>query len=222
MRTPGAPHESAIDALYEQMSAGIGCWAVDSFGRRRRLPAGRWLGGSASTPADRFADEVVVGACTEPTLDLGCGPGRFTAALTRRGIPALGVDLSAVAVEMTTRRGGFALRGDAFAPLPGRGGWGRVLLADGNIGIGGDPVRILRRARELLTPAGLVIAEVDPAQSGFRTEHVRWESDHIVGAWHSWSRVGSDAVGGFAAAAGLRLIDSIVVSGRSFTAMCIA
>ena len=32
------------------------------------------------------------------------------------------------------------LRRDLFAPLPGEGRWHHVLLADGNIGIGGDPV----------------------------------------------------------------------------------
>lgn len=214
--------ESDVDELYGHMFAGRRCWIVDSFGRRRPLPAGRWLGGQASTPADRFADEILLRACAEPTLDLGCGPGRLTAALAARGVPALGIDLSAAAVEMTTRRGGVALRGDVFAPLPGRGGWARVLLADGNIGIGGEPIRMMRRARELLAPGGLVIAEVDAPQTEIRVERVRWESDHLAGAWHPWARVGSNSVGGIAEAAGLYVIESIMVSDRFFVAMRIA
>ncbi|WP_405139523.1 methyltransferase domain-containing protein [Nocardia sp. NBC_01388] len=202
------------------MSSGRRCWIVDSRGHRRLIPAGRWLGGEVSTPADRIADATILRGCTEPTLDLGCGPGRFTAELATRRVPALGVDLSAAAVEMTTRRGGIALRGDVFAPLPAEGGWGRVLLADGNIGIGGDPVRMLRRARELLAPGGLVIAEVDSPQREIGAESVRWESDRMVSAWHLWARVGANMIGGLAEVAGLRLIESITVSGRFVVAMC--
>lgn len=213
------PHEDGIDALYGRMASGRRCWIVDSFGRRRPLPAARWLGGQASTLSDRFADEILLGACTEPTVDLGCGPGRFTAALAARGIPALGVDLSAAAVEMTTRRGGLALLRDVFAPLPGRGGWARVLLADGNIGIGGGPIRMLRRARELLAPGGLVIAEVDSPQIDIRIECVRWESDGTVGAWHPWARVGCHVVADLAEIAGLHLVESIAVSGRFVVVM---
>ena len=33
-----------------------------------------------------------------------------------------------------------------FEPLPGEGRWGTVLLLDGNVGIGGDPVALLERA----------------------------------------------------------------------------
>ena len=36
---------------------------------------------------------------------------------------------------------------DVFDPLPGEGRWETALLADGNIGIGGDPVALLRRLR---------------------------------------------------------------------------
>ena len=44
------------------------------------------------------------------------------------------------------RRGGAALRRDVFAPLPGEGRWYTALLADGNVGIGGDPVALLQPA----------------------------------------------------------------------------
>ena len=70
------------------------------------------------------------------TLDLGCGPRRFTASLQQRGFPALGVDTSRAAVELTRQRGGTAIHADLFAPLPAEGCWEQILLADGNIASG--------------------------------------------------------------------------------------
>ena len=45
---------------------------------------------------------------------------------------------------------------------PATGRWQTVLLADGNVGLGGDPRRVLRRAAELLRRGGRCIAEFDP------------------------------------------------------------
>ena len=104
--------------------------------------------------ADAHFDEAVVGMCDGPTIDLGCGPGRLVAHLIRRGVPALGVDLSPAAIGLARRSGAPALRRDVFGPLPGTGRWHTVLLADGNVGLGGDPWRVLRRAAELLRQGG--------------------------------------------------------------------
>jgi len=49
------------------------------------------------------------------------GPGRFVAALAARGIPALGVDISAAAVQMTIQRGGTALHRTCSRRCPGTG-----------------------------------------------------------------------------------------------------
>ena len=152
-------------------------------------------------------------------MDVGCGPGRFTAALTDRGLPALGVDVSATAVDMTLRRGGMALHRDVFAALPGCGVWSHVLLADGNIGIGGDPVRMLERARQLVVPDGWVIVEVDSLPVGVCRDYVRWETDHSVGRWFPWAHVGGDAASTLADAAGLRLVSALDVSGRYIVVM---
>ena len=54
------------------------------------------------------------------------------------------------------------LRRDVFARVPGEGRWSHVLLADGNIGIGGDPLRLLERAAGLLAAGGTVLVETDP------------------------------------------------------------
>ena len=50
-----------------------------------------------------------------------------------------------------------------------------MLLADGNVGLGGDPWRILRRARELLSRGGRCMAEFDSATEGIRVGWVRLE-----------------------------------------------
>lgn len=183
----------------------------------------RWMGGPESTPQDRLADEHVLGLCSSrPTLDVGCGPGRFTASLQERGLPALGVDTSAAAVEMTRRRGGTAICRDLFAPLPAAGNWAQILLTDGNIGIGGNPVRLLRRAAELLAPDGIVIAEIDAPAHLVCYEVLRWETEQHLGQWFPWSRVGADAVGGVAHAAGFAVTHAVDICGRVFVVLSAA
>ncbi len=157
--------------------------------------------------------------CRGPTIDVGCGPGRLAAALAARGVPVLGVDISAAAVEMTAQRGAPALQGDVFDAMPGGGHWHRVLLADGNIGIGGDPLRMLSRARQLLHPEGQVVAEVDARATGVSTSIQRWETDHCVGRWFPWAHVGSDAARSLADAAGLVVTAAMERSGRCIVTM---
>ena len=62
---------------------------------------------------------------------------------------------------MTLRRGGQAIHHDVFAPMPDATTWTHALLADGNIGIGGNPVRLLQRVRQLLHPRGRIVADVE-------------------------------------------------------------
>ena len=135
--------------MFDQALQGRPSWLDLPGTAPRELSVARW-----QADADG-GDSVLLDACTGPTLDVGCGPGRLVAALLgRRQIQALGVDVSPVAIRRTTERGGIAIRRDVFDLLPGEGRWQHVLLADGNIGIGGDPAALLRRVRQLLSPAG--------------------------------------------------------------------
>ena len=124
--------------LYDRALDGERCWVRHADGEIRNLPVRRWLGGQGAD--DRF-DSAVVKLCSGPTIDLGCGPGRLVTELVRRGVPALGVDQSATAVALARRGGAPVLRRDVFESLPATGRWQTVLLADGNVGLGGDPLR---------------------------------------------------------------------------------
>jgi SAM-dependent methyltransferase len=204
-----------VDPIYWAGASGAMCWARNHRGHIRELPMTRWIGGPNTAHHDRLADEQVLRYCSQrPTLDLGCGPGRFTAALQQRGSAALGVDTSRAAVELTRVRGGTAIHADLFAPLPAEGRWEQVLLTDGNIGIGGDPVRTLGRAADLLAPGGIVIAEIDPPTTVVCHELLRWETEHHVGQWFPWSRVNADVLGDIAVAAGFLVTNIVDVQAR--------
>jgi SAM-dependent methyltransferase len=149
-------------------------------------------------------DRWLLDRCCGPVIDLGCGPGRLVAALASRGVPALGVDLSAVAQRLCRRRRTPMIRRDVFGPLPGAGTWGHVLLADGNIGIGGDPLRLLRRAVQLLRPGGSVLVETDAVPDVLWRGKVRVRTAAGTGAALPWAFAGADALDGLGATLGLR------------------
>ncbi len=105
-------------------------------------------------------DETVLAGLTGPVLDVGCGPGRAVLALVHRGVMALGTDSSPRAVAVARRAGVSVLQLSVFDRVPGVGRWRTALLLDGNLGIGGAPVRLLQRLGDLLAPGGEVVAEV--------------------------------------------------------------
>ncbi|MGI8710863.1 MAG: class I SAM-dependent methyltransferase [Acidimicrobiales bacterium] len=140
-----------------------------------------------------------------PVLDIGCGPGRLVVALAERGVPTLGVDASRVAVGRAVRRDAPALVRSVFDPVPGAGRWRSALLFDGNIGIGGDPARLLQRAAQLLAPGGRLLVEIGPPGVGLHRFHARVERGGARSSWFPWARVGVDAIEALAAGSGFRL-----------------
>lgn len=177
-------------------------------GSRRRLPVDDW------TREPDAADHALVGLCRGATLDIGCGPGRLTAELTARGHVTLGIDLVHEAVRQTMRRGGTALRRDVFGPVPGEGRWETALLADGNIGIEGDPIALLRRVRRLLTGGGRVVVEVAPPGAPSARLTARLACGCSTSAPFPWAVVGIDDVPGLAVRTGLAEVDRVHVAGR--------
>lgn len=164
-------------------------------------------------------DGALLARCTGPTLDIGCGPGRLTAALARRGVTALGIDVSAAAVRLAQARGADAVVQDVFAPLPDDRSWRHTLLADGNIGIGGDPARLLSRCRDLLAPGGSVIAEVEaPGTRGWRGR-VAITDDHRTSDPFAWAVVGADDLAPLAERAGLAVAETWTEENRWFACL---
>lgn len=165
-------------------------------------------------------DGGLVERCTGATLDVGCGPGRLAAAAGARGLPVLGLDISPTAVRIARRRGALVLQRSVFGRVPGQGRWQHVLLADGNVGIGGDPAALLRRCGQLAAADGVVFTEVDPPGTPTRICAVRIES---ATGRHSetfpWAHVGADRVESVADRAELRLSELWMEAGRWFAAL---
>lgn len=180
---------------FEPGLLGQRCWLELAGGTRIELPIERWRA------RPERGDDLLLRHCTGPTLDVGCGPGRLTVELMHRGVIALGIDVSAVAVDLTRAKGAPAIRRDVFGRLPGEGRWRHVLLADGNVGIGGNPVRLLRRVAELLRTGGSALVEIDPPGSGLRQDRVRVSGSRS--GWFAWAWLGADAVERTAREAGL-------------------
>lgn len=109
------------------------------------------------------------------------------------------------------------LQGDVFAPLPDEGTWATALLFDGTLGIGGDPVRLLRRCRALTGDNGRVIAEVEPPGVGWRPVRAWFEHHGGRGPVFDWAIVGGDAIAEVAAPAGFHVSGlETLPSGRWF------
>lgn len=176
---------------------GLRLRAVTRHGATIALPVARWLG-----PPTAAEDEALAGV-EGPALDIGCGPGRHVAALHRRGVLAVGVELATDAARLARSRGALVIEGSVFSPLPGEGTWRSALLLDGNIGIGGRPRTLLRRVCSLLAPEGHALVELDPPGVPATQHEVRLEAGDQVSAWFPWATMGADAVEGVAGGAGL-------------------
>ncbi len=159
----------------------------------------RWHGAASSE------EEALLSTLDGPVIDLGCGPARLVLCLARRRLAALGVDSSPSAVALARSRGASVLQRDLFGPLPGEGRWAAALLFDGNVGIGGNPARLLARCGRLTRPGGRVVVELEAPGTGLRHVTARLEHGARRGPAFPWAVVGADAVAEAAARAGLRV-----------------
>ncbi|MER5619866.1 methyltransferase domain-containing protein [Streptosporangium sp. NPDC002544] len=198
-----------IGLLYAESLKGAAVEIEHADGTRRPLDSARWL-----RPAP--GDEAILSQCLAPVLDIGCGPGRFTVELARRAVPTLGIDITPYAVHLTRRAGGLVLCCDVFGPVVGSGHWATVLLADGNIGIGGDPHALLRRVRELVRPGGQILTEVEPPGVVSRVDRLRLRGLGLTGDWFTWARVSVTDFPSMARSAGFTEVDSWQADDRWF------
>ena len=188
---PTASHTSATEAHHPRIVLRA------HTGEALSLDVARW---HAPATAE---EEAILAGVDGPVIDLGCGPGRLVVNVASLRVPALGVDSSPSAVALARGRGAPVLERDLFGPLPWEGRWGTVLLFDGNIGISGDPVRLLWRCRRLAAPHGHVVVEVEPPGVPSRRIVARLEGPASRSEPFAWAVVGVDGVGELAAAAGL-------------------
>ena len=180
-------------------------------GSIRELPVASWHGPATA------GELALLGELPAPVLDVGCGPGRIAAALSAAGTPSLGIDIAPAAVRCATESGAAALCRSVFDAVPGEGRWGSLVLLDGNVGIGGDPVALLRRCRELGRSGARLVLEVDPpGVPGGTTEARIHTADAEPGPWFPWSVVSVDDLEQLARAAGAELLGVTEGDGRHF------
>lgn len=201
---------SAYDAAFTGKITHV----VDDGGRIEPFDVAMW-----SSEPDWVDRELFIDPCDAETIDIGCGPGRLVGALAARHVFAMGIDVSKEAVRQTRDRGALALLRDVYATIPGEGRWSFALLADGNLGIGGDPVRLLARVGEVLVPGGHVIAEVADRGAGLVRERRRLRVDGRLSVPFDWAVVGLDAIADVASAAGMRVVSTQTAGGRHTATM---
>ena len=205
---PSPRPETSFSEVFGRALLGEACSVIGLGADPQPLPIGDWCG-----EADEV-DRAMLSHCVGSTLDVGCGPGRLSAHLSQSGHLVLGIDVVREAVLQTRDRGALAVVRNVFTSLPGEGRWQTVLLADGNVGIGGDPVALLRRARQVLDPTGRVVVELGRPGTGLRSVWAAVTCGDMRSKPFRWAVVGVEAAGGLAAAAQLDVADVHEQCGR--------
>ena len=177
------------------------------------IPMNEWV-----RPAG-LADRMLLRHCQGMTLDVGCGPGRMSAHLASRGHQVLGVDVVGEAVVQARARGVAAVHRNVFDAIPAEGAWETVLLADGNIGIGGDPAALLSRTAALLQPGGRVVCDLAEPGTGVRIHAARLIAERKWSPTFRWARVGADAIEELAGPAGFHVLRVEERRGRWFAVL---
>ena len=200
--------DDSFSTVFSAALQGNPCAVIGLGDAPEHLPVANW---TREADAD---DHELLALCEGPTLDIGCGPGRLSAALADAGHVVLGIDVVHEAVGQTRERGVSALHRDVFDAVPGEGRWHTALLADGNVGIGGDPVALLGRVRELLDPRGRVVVELAVPGTRSATVWAALECDGTRSRPFRWSVVAADQIDPVASSAGLELAATYEIGTR--------
>ncbi len=107
-------------------------------------------------------------------LDIGCGSGRLTVELERRGWQAVGIDTHAGRLDQARARSSeveWRLE-DMDSPLRFRDGELDAVVSRCSMMIGADPVATLREVRRVLRPGGVVLTAIwaEPGQNRWFAE----------------------------------------------------
>jgi SAM-dependent methyltransferase len=152
-----------------------------------------------------------------PVLDVGCGPARHARLLQARGLTAIGLDRSRLALGVARSLGlRHWLQADALlGRLPAVR---TALLLDGNLGLAGTPAGarlLLRRLAGACGPGGrLLVGGRAPHDGRLRPLVVRDEYQDRVGPWRPWLQADLPAVADLGAPAGWRLERAVAAGSR--------
>src|SRR5215211_194512 len=127
---------------------------------------------------EAYAEWLMTTFAPGSVVEFGCNDGTLLAALERRGVRALGVDVSHNITELARERGRDVLTG-AFAPeiveeLSSRIGPVDLVTGSNVFAHNEDPARILRAADPVLAPDGVLCLEV--MYAGDLLEQSQWDT----------------------------------------------
>jgi SAM-dependent methyltransferase len=127
---------------------------------------------------DAYAEWIKERFDPDSVVEFGCNDGTLLAALTSRGVRALGVDLAANITEMARERGLDVITG-AFAPelvgeLIDRIGTVDLVTGSNVFAHNADPEGILETADAILSPEGVLCIEV--MYAGDLLEQLQWDT----------------------------------------------
>jgi SAM-dependent methyltransferase len=116
-------------------------------------------------------------------LDVGCGPGRVALHLQKKGLEAVGIDISPLAVEVCKLRGLKHAHALPVTQVSRRlGTFDTIVMYGNNFGLMGDRRRarwLLRRFHGMTSPQARIIAES-------RDPYATLDPDHL--AYHERNR----------------------------------
>lgn len=170
---------------------------VSSSGEEWSLNVDRWLGPASA------ADTHALTRTNGRVLDVGSGPGRMLKAGSKMGIDIEGVDTD-LSTALSLQKLGYTVHtGDIMdVDLPS---YESFLLMDGNLGMTGDPIGLLRRLCTLRTKNAVLIVEVESPLEKTRTELVRLKTNSTLSGSFYWSWVTVQDLGLIAETGGWQL-----------------
>jgi hypothetical protein len=126
------------------------------------------------------------------------------------------MDLTPDFVALAQRRQRPVVLHSVFDHVPGDAQWNWALILDGSIGIGGDPVALLRRVGCLLAPGGQVLVETEPPDRRSECLAMVIQSESGRDSWFDWATLSVSDAARVAEAAQFGLVDRWEDSGRWF------
>jgi SAM-dependent methyltransferase len=180
-----------------------------------------WLARTAKSWLDRRTLTWLIGQLNAPLqayCDVGCGNGRYLRSIAARGIPhehIYGTELDGEVVRRLVAEG-FQVERSTLEEARGIPQGGIQLMTMFSVlEHVAEPWRLLQKARTILAPGGLLVAEIPNP----RSLNARWFRNRYWGGYHTprhWNLFAIDALSAAAGRAGLRVKTSRRTTGHAF------